>query len=336
MMDAGAASDDGVMQLSDPRILESHVQRIPTGFADRHWGDWGELGIVKNSVTLLRAEPGAGASTFCLQLLAKVARATKRHGLLVLSSEPLGSLKERASRLGLPTDDVLVAPPGRRDVSMEILKRWAPSIVVVDSAPSGSVVEVCRSTRILSNALPADVRCPFVVIGPVLVSGEDAPDEGAEAHDVDTAMILTMASEIQGMGGVVTGTPTTEPFRILRTQRSRFGGAHESFFTMHTDGLKPFELPKGSGTSPLPPLDHGALSPCAKCNRHIRYGTECPFCFSLAAADAAKGPARAAINAAAVECIKAGAQIGVAVKELGEARARLTYALKQLEGERNP
>jgi hypothetical protein len=40
-------------------------------------------------------------------------------------------------------------------------------------------------------------------------------------------------------------------------------------------------VPRVPETLPLAPVD-GLLVPCAKCHRHIRFCTECPFCFATA------------------------------------------------------
>jgi hypothetical protein len=124
------------------------------------------------------------------------------------------------------------------------------------------------------------------------------------------------------------------------------------------DIVVPFVIPADLG-GPIP--DAGALSPCAKCRRHIRYGTECPFCFAQAAVDAAKSPGRATVDAAIAECREAFARMGVAgekateaythtradapklqealsaaLTELASARIRLACAIAKLEGKVDP
>jgi len=113
-------------------------------------------------------------------------------------------------------------------------------------------------------------------------------------------------------------------------------------------------IPDGPFVPFIPPADAGgilitpaagALIPCMKCNRHIRFGTECPFCFATAAAEAVKSPEREAVDAAlalARESLakaelvseKADAayrSLGAALPALAEVKLRLKGAIEALE-----
>jgi len=225
MMNHGTEMHDGIRRLSDAQLEPPPIPRVKTGFADEHWGaDESDPGIPRMGLTLLCGEAGAGTSTFCLQLLARVAKATGQPGLYVESQEENDSLHRRAVRLGVNQEDVLVL--GVLDIrrgaaiTEKTLERWQPSIVVIDSLMASDSKSDTQS--FLRGIKPLSANTPIVVVQPIL-DENNCPN----SYDVDTLLM----------------SPSNEAFRILTTIRSRFGQAHESYFTMTKQGLESFLIP---------------------------------------------------------------------------------------------
>ena len=84
---------------------------------------------------------------------------------------------------------------------------------------------------------------------------------------------------------------------------------------------------------PLLPIfpDTGALLPCTICKRHIRTGTECPFCFAAALAVANKPPTRAAADLALRKANTALVDADRAIAALSTARTQLCAVVQALE-----
>jgi DNA repair protein RadA/Sms len=258
-VDAGTDFNDGVQRLSDSDLKSPKLLRVQTGLGDRNWGNMDAPGIATGSVTLLCGEPGAGTSTLCLQILAAVAKATGRPGLYVEAQESLDNLKARAQRLGVSLDDVLVlnAEDRPRDgqglLDAKMIQRRQPSIIVIDSVHVVDEVERDAAAELCWQVKQVALQAASPTYGapPVIVVASVIQDEGVEkwplnvVGKMDTLMVLGMAAEIEDLRGVVTKSPELDPIRYLTTVRNRYGGQHESYFTMTEAGLRPFTLKKG-------------------------------------------------------------------------------------------
>jgi hypothetical protein len=73
------------------------------------------------------------------------------------------------------------------------------------------------------------------------------------------------------------------------------------------------------------------LVPCAACKRHIRTGTDCPFCFATALAAANKPPTRAADDRALGKAHAALIATDNALGTLRAAREQLCTVIHALE-----
>lgn len=81
----------------------------------------------------------------------------------------------------------------------------------------------------------------------------------------------------------------------------------------------------------LPIPEAGALIPCAKCKRHIRAFTECPFCHADSVAAANKPPTRKAVDDALAAARSALVAVDRATAELADTRKRLCHVIVALE-----
>ena len=247
---------DGVSPLS--AVAASSPPRLVTGFADRHWGFDSTVGIPASSLTALRWTVGAGASTFFLQLLSAAARASKRKVLYVNADEESRNVRERALRLRLPNlKEILLlgleSQAKGYKLSRTLLERYQPALIVVESVDAGDRVgiEVVES---LKEHARSHGSCP-ILVGCRLRSNSALPQR--IAGTVDTVLKLDTADILCGANGEEHFTPEAEPFRILKTLKNRHGDIYESYFTLTSKGLRPYEIP----TSPLHEHRHATKSP---------------------------------------------------------------------------
>ena len=123
-----AGSQTEVKLLSDVSL--SQAERISTGISefDRVLGG----GIVTGSVVLLGGAPGAGKSTLLLQAIANIAD----RGVSVLyvsGEESLQQIAERANRLKLPADKIMMLMETSVQRICDILDSIKTQILVIDS-----------------------------------------------------------------------------------------------------------------------------------------------------------------------------------------------------------
>jgi DNA repair protein RadA/Sms len=221
-LEAGAAPVpiSGVLREEEDRI------RIGMGELDRVLGG----GIVLGSVILVGGDPGIGKSTLLLQMMGRLSKAMRV--LYVSGEESLRQTKMRADRLGISTDQLLVASETSLEKILNDLQTVKPSIAVVDSiqtiyssdlpSPPGSITQVREaSSRLLYIAKHLSI--PIFLIGHVTKEGFIAGPKVLE-HMVDTVLY------IEG--------EANHAFRILRAVKNRFGPTNEiGVFEMKDSGL---------------------------------------------------------------------------------------------------
>ena len=249
----GQRPDDGVKRLSEIEALK--VERILSGFADRNWGPANDPGIAVCGITLLGGAPGAGKSTLCAQILSAISNVTGGNTLYVGSEENAEQVKARAVRLGLQNlEQMLILPLEAQyagyKVTRELFERWKPRAWVLDSLQKYSesdqdAVKMCEDMK----EITVKYRCPSIIISQVNKEEEFSGLQG-QMHAVDTLISFTLAESIQAPNGRILTPPfdpenpdKMEPFRILKTTKNRDGDAYESYFTMHSNGLRPFHVP---------------------------------------------------------------------------------------------
>ena len=231
-----AGSQSEVKLLSDVNL--SLAERISTGISefDRVLGG----GIVTGSVVLLGGAPGAGKSTLLLQAIANIAD----RGVSVLyvsGEESLQQIAERANRLKLPADKIMMLMETSVQRICDILDTIKPQILVIDSiqvmhtqetdATPGSVSQVKESASYLTQYAKKN-HVSIFMIGHV-TKDQSLAGPMTLSHIVDTQVMLSCTDDAR--------------FRVLRADKNRFGSVGElGFFAMDSSGLKEVKNPSAT------------------------------------------------------------------------------------------
>lgn len=228
-----AGSQSEVKRLSDVSLTQA--ERIATGLGefDRVLGG----GIVRGSVVLIGGAPGAGKSTLLLQVLANIAE-QGTPALYVSGEESLQQIAERAHRLGLKTENILMLSETSVQRINDVLDEIKPEVAVIDSiqvvytqeveSAPGSVSQVRESAGYLTQYAKRNQLSIFMV-------GHVTKDQSLAgpmtlSHIVDTQVMLTTTDDAR--------------FRVLRADKNRFGSVGElGFFAMDHAGLKEVKNP---------------------------------------------------------------------------------------------
>ena len=210
-------------------IETAALARLSTGMPelDRVLGG----GFVPGSVVLIGGDPGAGKSTLLLQVAAAIA--SREPMLYVSGEESLQQIADRARRLALPLDNLLVAVETRVEAIAELARKHRPRVVVVDSiqvmhaestgSVPGSVTQVRESAALLTK-LAKQTLTTVILVGHVTKEGNLAGPKVLE-HMIDCFVMLD--------------SPAGTRFRTLRSQKNRFGAINElGVFAMTETGLK--------------------------------------------------------------------------------------------------
>lgn len=228
-----AGSRSEVKLLSDVNL--SQAERISSGISefDRVLGG----GIVCGSVVLIGGAPGAGKSTLLLQAIANIA-ARGVSVLYVSGEESLQQIAERAHRLKLPADKIMMLAETSVQQICDVLDELRPQILVIDSiqvmhtqdteSAPGSVSQVRESASYLTQyAKKHDVS--IFMVGHV-TKDQSLAGPMTLSHIVDTQVML--------------GSTDDARFRVLRADKNRFGSVGElGFFAMDSTGLKEVKNP---------------------------------------------------------------------------------------------
>jgi DNA repair protein RadA/Sms len=228
---AGGRSE--VKLLSEVDVTQS--ERISTGMSefDRVLGG----GLVRGGVVLIGGAPGTGKSTILLQAVASMAARGERV-LYVSGEESLQQIAERAYRLKLPADQIMMLAETSVQAICEVLDALKPQVLVIDSiqvvytqdnaSAPGTVSQVREAASFLTQYAKRHNLCVFMV-------GHVTKDQSLAgpmtlSHIVDTQVMLTSAEDVR--------------FRILRADKNRFGSVGElGFFIMDSAGLKEVKNP---------------------------------------------------------------------------------------------
>ena len=195
-------------------------------------------GLVPGSVVLVGGDPGMGKSTLTLQLASVIG---KRYGnaLYVTGEESLHQIKQRADRLSLSADAIVVASETNIERIAALIESMQPQLVVIDSvqtmvtdlleSSAGSVAQVRECTALLTRIAKRS-GIPVILIGHVTKDGMIAGPKVLE-HMVDTVL------QFEGEG--------TYSYRVLRALKNRYGSTNEiGVFDMQSTGL--LEVPNPS------------------------------------------------------------------------------------------
>jgi DNA repair protein RadA/Sms len=228
---AGSVSE--VKLLSDVSLV--HAERIVTGMSefDRVLGG----GIVKGSVVLIGGAPGAGKSTLLLQAIANIA-GPGVPVLYVSGEESMQQIAERAHRLGLSANQIMMLAETSVQRIVDVLDEIKPKVLVIDSiqvvytedveSAPGSVSQVRESASYLTQYAKKNQLSVFMV-------GHVTKDQSLAgpmtlSHIVDTQVMLSSTDDAR--------------YRVLRADKNRFGSVGElGFFAMDHAGLKEVKNP---------------------------------------------------------------------------------------------
>jgi len=216
------------MPLAEVQFAQSNRLRLAMRELNQVLGG----GIVPGSLVLIGGDPGIGKSTLLLQLASEIA-ATYGPVLYVSGEESVHQLKLRAQRLGIPGDRLMVLAENDLENIMEHLTASRPMMAVIDSIQTvflngvtsapGSVSQVreCAGQLML---LAKSSQIPIFLVGHVNKEGAIAGPRVLE-HIVDTVLYLEGERH--------------HSFRILRSQKNRFGSTDEiGVFEMLDSGMK--------------------------------------------------------------------------------------------------
>ena len=228
-----AGSRSAVQLLSEVNLTQA--ERIMSGIGefDRVLGG----GIVRGSVVLIGGAPGAGKSTLLLQAIAAIAG----NGVKVLyvsGEESLQQIAQRAYRLKLAADKILMLAETCVQDVVQILDALQPHILVIDSiqvmyshaidSAAGGVAQVRECASYLTQYAKRQHIAIFMV-------GHVTKDQSLAgpmtlSHIVDTQVMLSSTDDAR--------------FRVLRADKNRFGSVGElGFFAMDSAGLKEVKNP---------------------------------------------------------------------------------------------
>lgn len=224
-----------VVVLPSTQIEDNDVDMIPTGIGelDRVLGG----GIVLGGVYLFYGDPGCGKSTLLGQALGKLALQDIRT-LHITGEEKRGQVANRARRLGIEHDNLLIAATSELESILDVIDHVEPTVVVIDSIQtvrtegldaSSSIAGLRSIAKVIIDACKERNIAAFL-IGHVNKEGVAAGPKTLE-HLVDACIALE--------------NDRTTSLRILRADKCRFGSTSElGLFEMTSHGFK--EVPSAS------------------------------------------------------------------------------------------
>jgi DNA repair protein RadA/Sms len=210
------------------KIVAADKPRIETGMKD--FDDVLGGGLTYGASLLFGAEPGTGKSTLMRQVL-KCAANRNHRGFYLTAEEHASQARMQMDRLGAVHREVFVSETRDFRKAIDLVYKWAPRIVVVDSiqkmrdpkckgAPGGrlqldAIMELCKT-------LPDKVA--FIFIGHSTKTGRFAGTQDVK-HDVDQVMWMMKD----------TMDPNSRP---LMMEKNRFGATNiERTLIMGTRGF---------------------------------------------------------------------------------------------------
>lgn len=228
----GGAGQKKVVSLSEVALEEMPRFSAGAGELDRVLGG----GLVPGSAILIGGEPGAGKSTLLLQTMCYLAG--QMPALYVTGEESLQQVAMRASRLGLPVDQLKMLSETSVETICDTASELKPKVMVIDSiqvmhiadvqSAPGSVSQVREAAAYLTRYAKQTGTVLFLV-GHVTKDGSLAGPKVLE-HMIDCSLQLEGSSDSR--------------FRTLRSHKNRFGAVNElGVFAMLENGLKEVKNP---------------------------------------------------------------------------------------------
>ena len=193
-------------------------------------------GIVLGSAILIGGHPGAGKSTLLLQVMCGLAK--NMTALYVTGEESLQQVAMRASRLGLPKDQLKMLSETSVEQICNLADQLKPQIIVVDSiqvmhladiqSSPGSVAQVRECASFLTRYAKTR-QVAIIMVGHVTKDGTLAGPKVLE-HAIDCSLLLEGEADSR--------------YRTLRSHKNRFGAVNElGVFGMIEQGLREVKNP---------------------------------------------------------------------------------------------
>jgi DNA repair protein RadA/Sms len=219
-------------------IKSSASSRVSTGISefDRVLGG----GVVEGSLVLIGGDPGIGKSTLLTQVANNLS-CTAGRVLYVSGEESVEQIKLRSDRLGVASDELMLATETNIEAVLNYIESTKPRFVIIDSiqavyhpelvSASGTVsqVKACASelARVAKTA-----GIPIFIVGHVTKEGALAGPRVLE-HMVDTVLYFEGDRHMA--------------YRLLRAVKNRFGSTDElGVFEMKEMGLTEVSNPSAS------------------------------------------------------------------------------------------
>lgn len=229
---AGASKSIEIKPIKD--VVGGSEMRFTTGLKelDRVLGG----GLVHGSLTLVGGDPGIGKSTLLLQICKYLGK--DKSILYVSGEESMSQIKLRAERLGVDSENLLLACETNVAAILNACCTHNPSILIVDSIQTmmsdhvsgtpGSVSQIKEATAAFMH-LAKNQGITVFIIGHVTKEGALAGPKILE-HMVDTVLYFEGDKNLN--------------HRILRTVKNRFGSTNEiGVFDMQNGGLVEVDNP---------------------------------------------------------------------------------------------
>ena len=187
-------------------------------------------GIVPGSIVLVAGEPGIGKSTLFLQM----GLALPELNILYISGEESEQqIKMRATRINKLHDSFYLLTETNTQTIFQEIRKVQPQLIIVDSiqtlespyidSSAGSVSQI-RETASELQRFAKESNIPVFLIGHITKDGAIAGPKILE-HMVDTVL------QFEG--------DRHYAYRILRTQKNRFGSTSEiGIYEMTVDGMR--------------------------------------------------------------------------------------------------
>lgn len=192
-------------------------------------------GLTLGSLVLVAGEPGIGKSTLFLQCALSIPQLKT---LYISGEESTSQIHQRALRLGLKSDNFYLYTETNTQEILKEVRKLNPDWLIIDSiqtlqspfidASAGSIIQIKECAAELQK-LAKQTGKPIILIGHITKDGNIAGPKILE-HMVDTVL------QFEG--------DRNHNYRILRTQKNRFGGTMElGIYEMKINGLKPILNP---------------------------------------------------------------------------------------------
>ncbi len=193
-------------------------------------------GLVQGSVVLIGGDPGIGKSTLLLQTAESLAK-KKVKIIYVSGEESVDQVRLRAKRMGVNQDSIELAATTNVGEIIN-LKGSNPAVLIIDSIQTMFLEELSSAPGTVSQVRAAageltifakKNNITLLIVSHVTKDGQIAGPKVLE-HMVDTVLYFEGEKDLH--------------FRILRTQKNRFGAANEiGVFEMNEIGLSEVSNP---------------------------------------------------------------------------------------------